>query len=232
MIYITGDTHGDFERIGRFCERFSPTKDDVMIILGDAGFNFYGGYRDEYNKRRMTEQPITIFSVHGNHEIRPANIPSYQIQEWHGGKVWAEDKYPNLLFAMDGEVYDLDGQDAIVIGGAYSVDKPWRIMCGYGWWPDEQPDEETKNKVEAVLTARGWKIDAVLSHTVPVKYEPVEVFLPGLDQSRVDKSTEEWLDTIEDRLEYNHWFAGHYHTEKDIDRLSILFEGIRAWPGR
>lgn len=29
----------------------------------------------------------------------------------------------------------------------------------------------------------------------------MEVFLPGIDQSKVDKSTEEWLDGIEERLE-------------------------------
>ena len=29
--------------------------------------------------------------------------------------------------------------------------------------------------------------------------------------------------TIEDRLTYNHWYAGHFHCEKTIDRLRILF---------
>ena len=232
MIYITGDTHGNFERLERFCERIGPTQDDIMIILGDAGFNFYGGYRDEYSKRRVSELPLTVFSIHGNHENRPANVPTYHTATWHGGQVYVEDAYPNLLFAMDGEVYDLDGQKAIVIGGAYSVDKPWRILRGSGWWPDEQPSEEIKRKVECVLEQHDWKIDVVLSHTVPLKYEPVEVFLPGLDQSKVDKSTEEWLDKIENQLDYKHWYAGHYHTEKDVDRLTIMFEGIREWPER
>ena len=50
MIYITGDTHGDFTWIEHFCERFSPTRDDIMIILGDAGFNYYGGKRDQRAK--------------------------------------------------------------------------------------------------------------------------------------------------------------------------------------
>ena len=35
MIYLTGDTHGSFERISEFCHRFKTTKEDVMIILGD-----------------------------------------------------------------------------------------------------------------------------------------------------------------------------------------------------
>lgn len=88
MIYITGDTHGDFSRIERFCDRFHPSKDDVMIILGDAGFNYYGGKRDQRAKKRMAEMPITIFSIHGNHEMRPGTIPSYHLRKWNGGMVW------------------------------------------------------------------------------------------------------------------------------------------------
>ena len=53
-----------------------------------------------------------------------------------------------------------------------------------------------------------------------------------VDQSRVDKSTEEWLDTIEQRLDYKRWYCGHYHTEKTIDRMTFMFESIRAFPTR
>lgn len=229
MIYITGDTHGDFSHIERFCERIPTTRDDVMIILGDAGFNYYRNTRDKITKERVSKLPITIFSMHGNHEIRPGNIPTYRITEWHGGKVYIEDEYPNLLFAIDGEVYDLDGIKAIVIGGAYSVDKYYRLTMGWNWFEDEQPSLEIKAKVEQALTARDWEIDAVLSHTVPLKYEPVEVFLSCIDQSKVDKSTEEWLDGIEDRLEYRRWYAGHYHTEKTIDKLTLMFESIKEF---
>lgn len=227
MYYITGDTHGDFTRIERFCERFHPTRDDVMIILGDAGFNYYGGKRDRRVKQRMAEMPITIFSIHGNHEMRPGKIPSYHLQQWHGGMVFVEDAYPSLLFAVDGEVFDMGGLQTIAIGGAYSVDKYYRLMNGWNWWPDEQPTPEMKKGIEKCLDYQHWKVDVVLSHTVPLKYEPVEVFLPQIDQSQVDKSTETWLDSIEDLLAYRHWYAGHYHTEKEIDRLTLLFESIR-----
>ena len=202
-----------------------------MIILGDAGFNYYGGKRDIKTKEKIARLPITILSIHGNHEMRPGTIPSYHFDEWHSGKVYIEDRYPNLLFAVDGEVYDLDGKKSIVIGGAYSVDKFYRLAMGWNWWPDEQPSPEIKGKVELALARLDWKTDVVLSHTIPLKYMPVEVFLPQIDQSNVDKSTEIWLDGIEDRLEYNHWYAGHYHTEKDIDRLTLLFESIREFKG-
>ena len=51
-------------------------------------------------------------------------------------------------------------------------------------------------------------MDVVLSHTSPLKYEPREMFLDFIDDSRVDKSTEIWLDAIEDRLDYEQWFCG------------------------
>ena len=31
MFYITGDTHGEFSRIERFCERIKPTQDDTIV---------------------------------------------------------------------------------------------------------------------------------------------------------------------------------------------------------
>lgn len=35
-------------------------------------------------------------------------------------------------------------------------------------------------------------IDMVLSHTCPLKYEPIEVFMKGINQSDVDKSMEKF----------------------------------------
>ena len=87
-----------------------------------------------------------------------------------------EDEYPNLLFAVDGEVYSLGGLQTVVIGGAYSVDKHYRLTWGFHWWPDEQPSPEIRAKVEQSLAEHGWQVDAVPSHTVPLKYEPVEVY--------------------------------------------------------
>lgn len=46
MIYITGDTHGSFERIANFCKMMNTTEKDIMIILGDAEINYEGGLSD------------------------------------------------------------------------------------------------------------------------------------------------------------------------------------------
>lgn len=224
MFYLTGDTHGSFERIYEFCYRFKTTNEDVMIILGDAGINYYEGKREEELKRMLDDFPITFFCIHGNHEQRPYAIPGYHEETWNGGTVYVEKKYPTILFAKDGEVYDFDGNSAIVIGGAYSVDKFYRLSRHYAWFDNEQPSDEIKNNVMKKLDEIGWNVDLVLTHTTPLKYEPVEVFLSMIDQSTVDKSTEQWLNEIEHNLSYKKWYCGHYHTKKKIDKLQIMFE--------
>lgn len=225
MIYITGDTHRDFRRIAYFCDTVGTRTEDILIILGDAGINYFGGQKDRDLKKHLSELPVTLFCIHGNHEQRPAALPGYLETDWRGGVVYREKEYPNLLFARDGEVFDLDGRQCLVIGGAYSVDKPYRTE-NVSWWPDEQPSEDIRRSVEERLKALGNRVDIVLSHTCPLKYEPVEVFLPGIDQSAVDKSTERWLDVLENRLSYDRWYCAHYHTEKAVDKLRFLYRSI------
>ena len=50
MIYLTGDTHGRFERIGAFCDKMQTDRDDILIILGDEGINFHADARDNLRK--------------------------------------------------------------------------------------------------------------------------------------------------------------------------------------
>ena len=59
MIYITGDTHRDFRNVARFCEQIHTEKTDVLIILGDAGINYYGGEQDVRKKKYLESLPIT-----------------------------------------------------------------------------------------------------------------------------------------------------------------------------
>ena len=226
MVYITGDTHGRFERIERFTLNMGTRRDDIMIILGDAGLNFFLNKRDQQTKSYVNQFGITTFCIHGNHEMRPWTVPGIRTKEYRGGTVWYEEEYPKILYAKDGEVFDFDGFQCIVIGGAYSVDKYFRLARGWSWFEDEQPSPEIKRDVEKKLKSIGRKIDIVLSHTCPFKYEPVEVFISGIDQTTVDSSTEEWLDTIEESIEYQKWYCGHFHTAKKTHRMQFMYEDI------
>lgn len=146
-----------------------------------------------------------------------------------GSIVYIEPNYPNIIFAKDGEVYDINGYKCLIIGGAYSVDKEYRLLRGYNWWEDEQPTPFIKNAVETKIKALRHTVDVVLTHTCPSKYIPIEMFLPFIDQSKVDNSTEEWLNEIEKNLNYTKWFCGHYHTNKIIDKIEFLFDNIKEF---
>ena len=222
MIYLTGDIHGNPLPIINFCKKIELTKEDIIILLGDVGVNYYTGSRDNRIKAKLAKLPVTFLCIHGNHEIRPQNIPSYEPMLWNGGRVLVENKHPNILFAEDGEVYDLNGYKALAIGGAYSVDKFYRLARGFGWWADEQPSDEIKKKTEQVIDKNN--IDIVLSHTCPGKYIPTEMFLPMVDQSKVDNTTEKWLGKIEKRIDYKAWYCGHWHTDKKIEKMHFLYE--------
>lgn len=144
------------------------------------------------NSPQQIQVNKSIANTTGNTKIlntafieNPSLSISYR-SENNPGIVYVEDNFPNLLFAKDGEVYDLDGQKALVIGGAYSVDKWYRLRMDMNWFPDEQPSDEIKRRVMLKLEELNWKVDVVLSHTCPERYIPIEAFLSGIDQSTVD----------------------------------------------
>lgn len=224
MVYYTGDIHGNANGIVAFANQHELTDSDKLVILGDVGANYYGNKRDRYCKDDLARMKPTIFCIHGNHERRPATLPSYKQKEWNGGMVWYEDEYPNLLFARDGDIFDIEGTQHLVIGGAYSVDKFYRLARNFLWFADEQPSAEIKAYVEEQISKQ--EIDIVLSHTCPHKYVPREAFLPMIDQSTVDDSTERWLDKIEEQVDYKAWLCAHWHIKKRIDKLRFLFDDV------
>ncbi len=241
MIYITGDPHAKFDNVREFCKVHETSREDIMIVLGDIAVNSSTEERNRQKKEELSQIPVTFFCIHGNHDRRPGTISSYSLSEWRGGKVWKEEDFPNILFAKDAEEFDFDGTKAVVIGGAYSPNKEARIKAGKRWFADEQPSEEIKQEFEAKLKELNWKVDVVLSHTVPLKYKPADLFQAeegkgaaasessGNKQETIDESTEEWLDMIEEKLDYQWWYAGHFHTERTVDKVQIMFKNIEPF---
>lgn len=230
MYYITGDTHGNLERIITFCQSNNIDKKDTIIILGDVGLNYYEDSRSKRAKQYYSERICCdLLCIHGNHEKNPEYMESMKEKEWKGGIVYYEEEFPTILYAKDGEIYDLDNKKAIALGGAYSVDKEYRLMMGWHWFSDEQMTPEVMKRCEENLAKEGWSVDYVLSHTVPLSAEPVEFFLKGIDQSKVDKTMEIWLEKIKNSLRFERWYAGHYHCEVEKQgNIEIMFNTIKG----
>ncbi len=241
--FITGDKHRHFDGVAAFCRKNKTNKRDVLIVLGDAGLNYYGDERDDKLKERVANLNITLLCLHGNKENRPQNVGTYGLRNFCGGKVYYEPRFPNLLFARDGEIYLFEGKKYMVVGGAHSVDKIVCLEEGRPYWDDEMPDEKVKTVVEKQLAGQNDTVYGLLTHTCPLSYLPTEMFVSTrrINENKrkpkkarrkrfkpdVDRSTEEWLDILEQRLDYQVWYCGHYHVDKEIDKICMMHQEIR-----
>lgn len=224
-IYITADIHGSFKPIRDFYQyqkenNNSITNEDVMIILGDAGLNFFFNYRDRNLKEKLASYEMTYFIIRGNHEERPSicmqkNLESWHIETFWNNNVYVENDYPYIKYALDYPAeYDIPTASntpikTLILPGAYSVDKYYRLKNKWSWFPQEQCTKEEMTIGEELAQSKLW--DLILSHTCPAIYEPTDLFLSTVNQSTVDKTTEHWLGGIEYNTNYKLWTFGHFH---------------------
>jgi 3-oxoacid CoA-transferase subunit A len=227
---VSGDCHGDVEtRIKNIMRNLMPPigldiSEIAVIILGDVGLNFYLNKTDEKKKKILANYGIRIYCVRGNHEERPENLNFQTIYDDDVmGEVYIDPINSEIRYFLDGEAYNIEGYRCLVIGGAYSVDKWYRLeRAGLtektnnpklsGWFADEQISDW---EAQAIAYHHfGQEYDFILTHTCPLSWEPTDLFLGFIDQSKVDKSMEQFLDQVKDEVKWNIWCFGHYHADR------------------
>ena len=219
---ITGDTHGQvFQRMDKISRNIDNlvAEETAVIILGDAGLNYNLNKTDLKGKKLSSSFGIRIYCVRGNHEQRPQNIKGMKLvyDEDVAGEVYIEDDLPLIRYFVDGGEYTIAGKSVLTIGGAYSVDKYYRLSRAAGrsfsgWFEDEQLNEA--ERAEILQKVRGKRYDFVLTHTAPITWEPTDLFLRGVDQSTVEKDMEYWLKEVALSISWGHWLFGHYHADR------------------
>lgn len=217
---ITGDTHGRVEeRLANLPRGLDPAE-TAIIILGDAGINFYLNKTDYNKKKRLQTLGYTFYLVRGNHEERPENLPTTEMiwDDTVQGNIYREPEFPNIRYFLDGGTYNIDGLKTLVVGGAYSVDKHYRIKnymqkdgwCG--WFESEQLTEQERSNI--VIATANENYDLVLTHTCPYSWMPTDLFLSMVDQSTVDNSMERFLDVLKGNFDWTCWLFGHFHADR------------------
>lgn len=241
MIWVTGDTHGDFRRFSTniFPEQREMTKNDVIIVAGDFGgiWNVPMESKNEkYWLKWLEDKPFTTVFVCGNHE-NFERLYGYPEKTWNGGKV--HEIRPSILHLQRGEVYEIEGLKFFAFGGASSHDikdgildpvddveliRKWRNdwsklfrIDGVSWWKQELPsEEEMKNGLEN-LKKYNNKVDFIITHSPPASV----IALLGAGLYEQDILTR-YLEEIRCATEYKKWFMGHMHENKAINAHDIL----------
>jgi 3-oxoacid CoA-transferase subunit A len=223
-IFIVGDLHGSYLPVENFyCNHIENTPKELeenwLICLGDFGALYYMDRRDHHFKKDLGKYPFKYFVIRGNHEQRASDVAfldayvGWEEVECFGNTCLRQTAYPNIYYAKDeGGIYNIDGRKTLVIPGAYSVDKYYRLSRGWSWFAEEQLSNiELENLLKE---AAGQHYQLILSHTCPFSYRPTDLFLPMVDQSTVDNRMEHWMDHLKEQLSFNIWCWGHYHADR------------------
>ncbi len=216
MIYFTGDTHGD---LARFSSKNFPigktlTKSDYVVILGDFGCIWSGDRKDDYNLRWLDEKPWTTLFIDGNHENFNL-LNQHPIEIWNNGKIHRIND--NVIHLMRGQVFEIDGNTFMTMGGASSIDKNYRKE-GVSWWKEEMPNDEEKQELLTNLEKYDYKVDYVLTHTCPMDIfnfyaDPGKL---GLKFSHINHELELFFNELvfKKKLQFKRWLFGHMHKDK------------------
>lgn len=248
MIYITGDTHGDWMtrlKVDSFPEQKEMTKDDYVIICGDFGI-WDNSNREKYNLDWLEDKPFTTLFVSGNHENYDI-LDNLEVKEWHGGKV--NFVRPSVIHLMRGQIFQIEGKVFFTFGGASSHDisdgilepddpdfkkkkrkldlLPFALyrIHHVSWWERELPSEEEMEEGLANLKKHDNKVDYIITHS-PYSSLLGQMF-SGSEAYQKDCLTD-YLQKIKETVEYKHFFFGHMHINKTFpwERSSCLYEQI------
>lgn len=248
MIYITGDTHADFNRFStkRFPQQKEMTREDFLIVCGDFGI-WHDNPEERYWFDWLSKKPFTLLFVDGNHEnFDRLYGDEFEIVDFHGGK--AHKIRDNIYHLMRGYVFNLCDKKFFAFGGASSHDiddgildakdypsfrelihdynqrTKWGQMLRINhlsWWKEELPNQEEMDFGEETLKAHNYEVDYVISHSLPQEV----CSLCGYHSP--DAITLYFNKLLQSGLEFKEWHCGHYHTIKRVlGKFFIHYEDI------
>ena len=230
-VVVSGDIHGDFNRlVFKMCVQYEM-RDTLLIVAGDCGFGFENqGYYEDMTKRnskRLSESNNWIVFVRGNHDN-----PAY-----FDGRTF---NHRRMMCVPDYTVIQACGHTILCVGGGISIDRRYRLdkweaeqkkpfrrhfsvadnrLAKRYYWADEAPVYE-----DALLHEinEEFAIDTVITHTAPsfcelqnknflMQFSASDATL--LDDVKAERAT---MDALYHRLRHDahpltHWFYGHFH---------------------
>lgn len=207
--------------------------------------------RDEdYFLESRLRQRVLWLAVDGNHENFDRLFGGeFPLVDLFGGKAYQIRK--NVYYLRRGDVFTIEGQTFFAFGGARSHDKDpgWvpSASSAYGmggiyghgkkewnkgrtegvdWFAQEIPSREDYDRAVGNLDRVGWKVDHVVTHTLPVSMRAC--FQTSGPYQRAEDPTEAMLQGLWDGgLEFGYWHFGHYHQEKQVDRFVCHYDEVR-----
>ena len=186
MVYITGDMHGDIERL--YDKEFRKLKrGDILIVCGDFGYIFNGSKQEKQVVNYFAKRKFVTAFVEGTHDNLDI-INRCRETVWKGGRVHRIKG--NLLHLMRGQIFDIEGNRFFTFGGGESADKDMRVAEG------------------------DCRVDYIITHEPPSRVKSAMLLRRGGNDS-VNKLNG-YLEEIGRSCSYRHWYFGSLHEDRVI----------------
>ena len=214
MVYVTGDTHGDAERLSKSALKML-NDGDTLIICGDFGFIWDGSKKETKVLKSLSKRKYNICFVDGTHENFDL-LNAYPVTSWKGGKVHAISD--NIYHLMRGQVFNIDGLSIFTMGGGESADLEARIDEN-PWFKYEIPSKEELIEGANNLEKTECKINVIITHEPSTT---IKDFLKLGDNDRVRVTAlNAYFDELSKCSEFDRWFFGSLHLDKYISNTYI-----------
>ena len=209
MIFITGDIHGDRDRLSRWRLR-KLQEGDTLIICGDFGFLWDDSKAEQSYLQNLGKRKYNICFIDGTHENFNL-LNNYEISQWNGGKV--HKIYGNLYHLMRGQIFEIEGKKIFTMGGGESSDVDIRRDVN-AWSKDEIPTQEELLEGAENLEVAGYDMDVIVTHEPPLK---VKSFL-NLNDNEMLRVTalNAYFEELSEHCKFKKWFFGSLHSDKYI----------------
>ena len=216
MVYITGDTHGDFTRFQSPILK-KATANDFLIVCGDFGFFWDDSKKEQKIRRKIEDLNYTVCFVDGCHENFDL-LEKYPTQEWNGGT--ARVIAPNLVHLMRGQVYNICGKKIFTFGGGHSQDFEFRTA--ENWWEREQPTYQEIVAAAETLKKHDNTVDYIITHEPPASLK---------DCLRVDTmqrlEVHAFFEDLTTICTFSEWYFGKCHLNRYVPlKYYAVFDDI------
>lgn len=211
MVYITGDLHGDYDRL----DSIKLKKGDTLIICGDFGLVWDGSAREEKLLKQLGKKKFNICFLDGTHENFEL-LDEYDVGVFCGGK--AHNISGNLYHLMRGQIYSIEKQTFFAMGGGESPDIDMLFDNG-AWSRREFPSSEELAEGAENLEKVGCKVDYIVTHEPPSKIKSF-LKLHSENPARIT-GLNAYFDEMSCACEYKRWFFGSMHIDKHISTTHI-----------
>lgn len=209
MIFVTGDTHGELDRLSSSALKFLK-EGDTLIICGDFGFIWDDSKKEQKIIRQLGKRKYNICFIDGTHENFEL-LNNYEVSAWKGGKV--HKIYDNLYHLMRGQVYTIEGKKIFTMGGGESPDIDIRTEEN-SWSKDEIPTQEELLEGAQNLEKYDYKVDYIITHEPPTK---IKGFLQLNDYDNLSVTAlNAYFEELSHSCNFERWFFGSLHIDKFI----------------